>query len=484
MPIPLSTLLQSGITLDPPRRTSQTTYYHPIVHRNPQNGSLSPIVCQTPWLWLPSAPRYVTRHHRRIHFFHVDFMNLDTHPEQLQWLTFLRDMQQALFQWVGRHRRDHPALADIGYRHRHRQQCRDHSGWLQWLDVLEHTGAHTRRYRFSDEPEDVSSPQNDTSDSSHPSHPSLARWKISTPLTSRIHCYDTTATRVPLDTFVNPRGFHPQYIRMMVQFTHVWVNEQSCTAGLGLNVLQLQQGEVEPMGRFAFVDGGTGCRRVHTVDAETQTEVTGEVTTTASVTHSSSSSPSSASSASSSARSSSYSSSSSSTSSRCDHPVYGKYFKMCAKGVPKPAVQQKMRMNGMDPAVLDTPDGEPLPESDTNSQDDQLILSLQDTQQLRKTEINANRPKAVSGGAGHGLSLTDIVSGLQSLRKTIFGQSIKTTTEKESGGGTGDGVGGRKSGDQCGKRGESRTGGELVVSGKPSSSSFLQLLSAKYQSSS
>lgn len=238
------------------------------------------------------------------------------------------------------------------------------------------------------------------------------------------------------------------------------------------------------MGRFAFVDGGTGCRRVHTVDAETQTEVTGEVTTTASVTHSSSSSPSSASSASSSARSSSYSSSSSSTSSRCDHPVYGKYFKMCAKGVPKPAVQQKMRMNGMDPAVLDTPDGEPLPESDTNSQDDQLILSLQDTQQLRKTEINANRPKAVSGGAGHGLSLTDIVSGLQSLRKTIFGQSIKTTTEKESGGGTGDGVGGRKSGDQCGKRGESRTGGELVVSGKPSSSSFLQLLSAKYQSSS
>ena len=410
-------------------------------------------------------------------------MNLDTHPEQLQWLTFLRDMQRALFQWVGRHRRDHPALAGIGYRHQHRQHCMNHSGWLQWLDVLEHTGAHTRRYRFSDEPEDVSSPQNDTSDSSHPSHPPLARWKISTPLTSRIHCYDTTATRVPLDTFVNPRGFHPQYIRMMVQFTHVWVNEQSCTAGLGLNVLQLQQGEVEPMGRFAFVDGGTGRRRVHTVDAETQTEVTGEVTTTASATQSSLSSPSSASSASSSARSSS-SSSSSSTSSRCDHPVYGKYFKMCAKGVPKPAVQQKMRMNGMDPAVLDTPDGEPLPESDTNSQDDQLILSLQDTQQLRKTEINANRPKAVSGGAGHGLSLTDIVSGLQSLRKTIFGQSIKTTPEQESGGGTGDGVGGRKSGDQRGKRGEGRPGGELMVSGKPSSSSFLQLLSAKYQTSS
>ena len=155
---------------------------------------------------------------------------------------------------------------------------------------------------------------------------------------------------------------------------------------------------------------------------------------------------------------------------------------MCAKGVPKPAVQQKMRMNGMDPAVLDTPDGEPLPESDTNSQDDQLILSLQDTQQLRKTEINANRPKAASGGAGHGLSLTDIVSGLQSLRKTIFGQSIKTTEEGKSGGGTGDG--GRKSGDQRGKRGEGRTGGELVVSGKPSSSSFLQLLSAKYQTSS
>lgn len=157
---------------------------------------------------------------------------------------------------------------------------------------------------------------------------------------------------------------------------------------------------------------------------------------------------------------------------------------MCAKGVPKPAVQQKMRMNGMDPAVLDTPDGEPLPESDTNSQDDQLILSLQDTQQLRKTEINANRPKAVSGGAGHGLSLTDIVSGLQSLRKTIFGQSIKTTTENGSGGGTGDKVGGRKSGDQRGKRGEGRPGGELMVSGKPSSSSFLQLLSAKYQTSS
>lgn len=39
-----------------------------------------------------------------------------------------------------------------------------------------------------------------------------------------------------------------------------------------------------------------------------------------------------------------------------DHPIMGKYFRMLKMGVPEPAVKQKMRSEGVDPAILDQPE--------------------------------------------------------------------------------------------------------------------------------
>jgi hypothetical protein len=105
---------------------------------------------------------------------------------------------------------------------------------------------------------------------------------------------------------------------------------------------------------------------------------------------------------------------------KCSHPVYGTYFKMLAKKVPKPAVQHKMRMNGLDPAVLDMESLDTLQRPvNAHAQQDVLTLSLKDDHQLKKTEINQHEKK-LSNSAGHGLSLHEIVNGLKSLRKTIL----------------------------------------------------------------
>lgn len=41
-----------------------------------------------------------------------------------------------------------------------------------------------------------------------------------------------------------------------------------------------------------------------------------------------------------------------------EHPMYAKFFKMVAMGVPVPAVMHKMTMEGMDASVIEDPDGE------------------------------------------------------------------------------------------------------------------------------
>jgi len=432
--IPLTALLQTGITMNSSHRITSTSYVHPIAYRNPTTHQHQPVVCQTPWLWLPMVPRYVSRHHKRYHFFHLTFQNVDTQPEQRELLRFLRGIQRALYPWVmqRQHQHIHPIAK------------------LRWVDVLEEGGVDTAVNGLGGSGTVLSTP-------------SVVRWKISTSLTSRIHCYDTTATRVPLESFVEPRGFVPKYVRMMVQFTHVWVNEQSGTAGLGLHILQLQQEHVEPFCRFAFANGSTSHTHVvHTAEVGVQTDVTGDVIVGGPPVASSNSSTT-----------------DTASPARTNHPIYGKYFKMCAKGVPRPAVQQKMRMNGVDPGILDTPEGEPLPDGGPPStgDDDQLTLSLQDTQQLRKTEINATRPNTGSGEAGHGFSLNEIVNGLQSLRKTIFGggtSSRDRTTRHPA----------RDPASHSDIAASSASNSSTALTATPAvstSSSLLQLLSAKYR---
>ena len=58
-----------------------------------------------------------------------------------------------------------------------------------------------------------------------------------------------------------------------------------------------------------------------------------------------------------------------------DHPTYAKFFKMLSMGVPRPAVEIKMRNAALDPSVLDTP-GAPAPgdaSARTTSVDEQLL---------------------------------------------------------------------------------------------------------------
>ncbi|XP_078495968.1 WASH complex subunit 3-like [Ciona intestinalis] len=63
-----------------------------------------------------------------------------------------------------------------------------------------------------------------------------------------------------------------------------------------------------------------------------------------------------------------------------DDPRYAKYLKMVMVGVPKPAIANKMRLDGLDPALLDTPDA-PAPGAapqDNDSSDDSEAFSSDD----------------------------------------------------------------------------------------------------------
>jgi hypothetical protein len=106
--------------------------------------------------------------------------------------------------------------------------------------------------------------------------------------------------------------------------------------------------------------------------------------------------------------------------SRKAHPVFGKYFGMVAMGVPPPAVKQKMTMAGLDPSVLDLPDGESLPDCTAESSATTASLISGGQVKLRKTERQERSIVASSGGKGHGISLSDVVNGLSSLRRTLF----------------------------------------------------------------
>ena len=365
--VSVTTLAQQGLVVGKPR---QSTY--PLSYRRDAT-TLEPVVCQTPWLWLPMPPRYVTRQQRRrVHFFHVVFQ-----PQvdgTCEWVQFLQHIQHALHEWV---RRKHHT-----------------SSSLQWVNTLE-----TIRPQFSDSHDEA--------------HEHETRWKISTQLHKTAQCYDVTGAPMSFQTFRAP-PFAPQYVRLLVQFTHVWVNTSSGTCGLALNVLQLQHDTVQApyVCAFSSVDTRRPCVSVGT---QTDNVVLSTVSPAAAATAMSQRQPPAA-------------------ATRCTHPLYGKYFKMLQKGVPKPAVQHKMRMNGVDITVLDLPSDAPLPcvaAADTlkHASADLLRTSLQDTQHLRKTEINADRPKgAAKSGAGHGFSLGEIVNGLQSLRKTLWGTKRKTDT--------------------------------------------------------
>jgi len=538
--LPITHFISAGFCLGAAKRTSPCTYHHAITcthHKatsraNTQEqpaGTIVPAVCQTPWLLMSTPPRHVRINRRRTHFMDLVFWDVHRDEEQREWLLFLQGMRGPLLNWTRKQQRHVPNISSTpphmhtnehtrftsqkAFRDTQPSSCcspqpidqQQQRPPLQWYSALESTGP-SKKYLFADELQDdvvrrskrlVEKRAHQYQQQQQQQHQTTATaaaatgkeatrrphqkvlWKIRTLLHKHTCCYDSSQQPFPLEQFLTPACFKPQHVRLLVQFTHVWVNEQTNTCGMAVSILQIQQSDVAPPQTFAFLDAvpehmkapPKKCSSVHTQTDQVPLQTAADhgnshgdtVSTTTGAAQT--------------------------DNARTEHPVYGKYFKMVKKGVPRPAVQHKMRMNGVDPDVLDYPPDKPLPSCDENGTStagcgpgDQLTLSLQDTQQLRKTEINADRPKQVTNGAGHGFSLNEIVSGLKSLRKTFFGSgssSGSTTTPTGTKDAGSVGCGGSTLGEATAAT--TRTEHQQSLVCKNQSTSFLTLLGAKYQ---
>ena len=422
-------------------RTSAHRCYYSLVTGQADRAD-APLICQTPWLWLPCAPRYIVRQGARTYFFNLAFWNVADSPEQQTWLKLLRVLQTTFHGWVQRKHMGHGGAP------------------VQWVPCLDTPLAST--YAFHDQVGTGADAMHRGGAGSGPVH-----WKFHTRLPPSVGCYDAAGMALDMND-VMTKG-QATYVRLIVHLANVWVNEDTGTAGLGVHVLQFQQSGVAPPCTYAFRDTVTlrtcGC----------QTDSTGEIVD-ARV----------AASAATRSRSAGLTidphaptSQTSAHAARTSHPVYGTFFRMCAKGVPKPAVQHKMRMNGLDPSVLDLPPDAPFPGDESGGSDgpmDVLALSLQDGQQLRRTEVNADRKtRKPASGAGHGFSLNEIVNGLQSLRRTFGFGGRRTTSDTVVNDGSTEASEDRDS-DADASHGS--TASTLGQHGAPESS-FLQLLASR-----
>lgn len=378
-------------------RTSAHRCYYPLVTGQADRAD-APLICQTPWLWLPCAPRYIVRQGARTYFFNLAFWNVADSLEQKTWLKLLRVLQTTFRTWI------------------QAKHTGNGGAPVQWVPCLDTPLAPT--YAFHDQAATHREPK-----AEGPIH-----WKFHTRLPSSVGCFDAAGIAMDVNDMITKN--QTTYVRLIVHLANVWVNEDTGTAGLGVHVLQFQQSGVAPPRTYAFRDAVAqrtcGCQTESTgavVDAHQAANAAAPSwSAAASGPHAPDTCPS-------------------ASAARTSHPVYGTFFRMQAKGVPKPAVQHKMRMNGLDPAVLDLAPDVLLPYSDAQAAGegsggsvDLLALSLQDGQQLRKTEVNADRKtRAPSSGAGHGFSLGEIVNGLKSLRRTFWGSRASSSTDQNTG---------------------------------------------------
>ena len=87
------------LAFSPRCNTSATRYFYSLVVQNGAQAEI-PLICQTPWLWLPCNLRYIIRNKKRLYFFNLAFWNTDHSPEQEEWLRFLRILQSTFYQWI------------------------------------------------------------------------------------------------------------------------------------------------------------------------------------------------------------------------------------------------------------------------------------------------------------------------------------------------------------------------------------------------
>ena len=92
---------------------------------------------------------------------------------------------------------------------------------------------------------------------------------------------------------------------------------------------------------------------------------------------------------------------------------------MLEVGIPRMCVEQKMRMQSLDPHVLDTPPGLPLPvgEETLGARRDGLFTEMTAARTLRKVTDAAQNKTAKHNNNGHGISLHAIRERLRSLRR-------------------------------------------------------------------
>lgn len=354
-------LLTRGIIIGEPVYTSKQNLLYPLY----QNTSYAQIVCQSPWLRLSTPPRYIKRNAHCMYF--IAFMLSDKkHSEQKKWIQFISRIQTIFQKWL------HKSPQYASYR------------WVNSLETnQEYTFVNTENKRI-------------------PDCEGIVSWKITTVFTSSLKYFDIEQNETPIHNFIETKT--PKTVRMMVHFNQIWINTQSQTAGLSVQILQIQDQNIFPLVKCSFQSTSTTQMNTRSIGIQTDTPLL-EPTTSSMLTSIQS-----------------IVSTQDQHDDKCSHPIYGTFFKMLKKRVPKPAVQHKMRMNGFDPAILDMKSLDALDSSTTHNdapQQDQLALSLKNDHQLKKTEINTHE-KITSNSAGHGFSLQEVVSGLKSLRKTIL----------------------------------------------------------------
>lgn len=204
------------------------------------------------------------------------------------------------------------------------------------------------------------------------------------------------------------------YSRFILHLEHVWINDRTHRAGAQFRLLQAQHSALEPLEQFSFVDAAS---RAAAAAGRAAGEAAGGAAGRAA---------------------SCASARTANSETRLAHAVYGKFFRMLSVGIPRPGVEQKMRMANLDPSVLDTPLGAPLPACDASAASDVLGSALTATRALRKCEPRpdeaANKPR-FQRGFNHGISLQQIKERLGSLRRIVGGGKKKRRAQ--SGGGSG-----------------------------------------------
>lgn len=292
------------------------------------NNDKSPLICQTPWLYLYSTPRYIIKNMNKIYFLTLLFWNTNSDLHQQKWVDFITVIQKSLFKWI---------------------KYKQKSNKITWLDCLE---------KYNDK----------------------IVWKLSDTLCN-VKCFDTTKNITDIK-HLNSQD----YVRLAIHFSHIWYNNKTQTAGIGFKILQIQHNQVKPPIEIIFKD----IQPVKEKNSHVSTKLL--------------------------------------STERTKHPVFGKYFKMIQVGIPKSAIKQKMKMNNLDPNVLDIPENNELPNISTNDED-QLKLSLKEEKTLRKTEPIVKK-YTKNQGKSHGISLQQIVNGLNKLRKSSFYKKKVSKQEK------------------------------------------------------